>query len=410
MSHLEFLRRIALFADLSPEGFELLGEQSRVRTLPADTWLFHQHDRGDACYVVIRGTLRLVLEQGSSEETTVGLLGAGSFFGELSLLENEGTRAAGAITVTPSELLEIPNGAFEAILQHNPALAYNVMRRIAAHVRRSDERRLDDLRHKNRLLTDAYTALEQAQAEALRRARAARELELGRELQRKLVPNTFPVIQGAMVAAATFPAYEMSGDFYEIRTITNDVLEIVMADVCDKGAGAALVMALAKGLLMGINEAEPLATVERFNRLIRATDIEMAVITMFYAHLNLASKRLSYVRAGHDWPLHFQAQQGRVTLLEGGGMPVGIAEDAFFEQMSVQLYKNDALVFYTDGLCDARNHDGDSYGRERLISAVQAYGRLPANGLAEAILGDVRAFQAGTPPIDDLTLLVLKIV
>ena len=48
MSHLEFLRRIALFADLSPEGFELLGEQSRVRTLPADTWLFHQHDRGDA--------------------------------------------------------------------------------------------------------------------------------------------------------------------------------------------------------------------------------------------------------------------------------------------------------------------------------------------------------------------------
>ena len=90
-------------------------------------------------------------------------------------------------------------------------------------------------------------------------------------------------------------------------------------------------------------------------------------------------------------------------------MPIGITEEAFFEEMRVTLAVGDALVLYTDGLCDARNYAGEAYGRERLISAVHAYGRLPANGLADAILGDVRAFQSGTPPIDDLTLLVIKI-
>ena len=410
MSQLEFLRRIPLFADVSPEGLHMLEQQAQVRSLPADTWLFHQRDRGDACYIVISGTLRLVVEQGSAEETTLGLLGVGAFFGELSLLEPEGTRAAGAIAVVTSEVLEIPIAAFESLLHKHPELAYSVLRRVATHVRRADERRLDDLRHKNRLLTDAYTALEQAQAEALRRARAARELELGRELQRRLIPSTFPALPGLAIAAATFPAYEMSGDFYEVRQLDEGTLEVVMADVCDKGAGAALVMALAKGLLLDSQQRQPLAAVERFNHLIRSTNIEMAVITMLYSQLDLRSRVLTYVRAGHDWPIHFRASTGRVTLLEGGGMPTGIAEDAFFEEMRVQLEPGDALVLYTDGLCDARNYAGEAYGRERLISAVHAYGRLHANGLADAIIGDVRAFQAGTPPIDDLTLLVVKII
>lgn len=233
-------------------------------------------------------------------------------------------------------------------------------------------------------------------------------MELGRELQRRLVPTIFPNLHGVVIAAATFPAYEMSGDFYEVRQLSEHMLSIVMADVCDKGAGAALVMAMAKGLLLGMDQRHPLALVERFNQLIRATNLDAAVITMVYSHLDIARRRFTYVRAGHDWPLHYRAKQGRVTMLEGGGMPVGITEEAFFEEMHTDLEPGDALVFYTDGLCDARNFAGDTYGRERLISAVQAYGRLPAHGLADAILGDVRAFQSGTPPIDDLTLLVVK--
>lgn len=410
MSPLEFLRRIPLFADVSSEGLAMLEQHSRKRLIPADSWLFKQRDRGDACYVVINGTLRLVVEQGSNEETTLGLLGSEAFFGELSLLEPAGTRAAGVIAVVNSEVLEIPVAAFERLLRTHPELAFNVLRRVAAHVRRADERRLEDLRHKNRLLTDAYTALEQAQAEALRRARAARELELGRELQRRLLPQTLPTLPGLAIAAATFPAYEMSGDFYEARQINDHTLELVMADVCDKGAGAALVMALSKGLLLDTAHHSPLAAVERFNRLIRATNIEMAVITMLYAIFDMQTNVLTYVRAGHDWPLHFRAQTGRVALLEGGGMPIGIAEEAFFEEMQVVFAPGDALVLYTDGVCDARNYAADAYGRERLIAAVQAYGQLSANGLADAIISDVRAFQAGTPPIDDLTLLVVKIM
>ncbi|HEY1015822.1 MAG TPA: SpoIIE family protein phosphatase [Herpetosiphonaceae bacterium] len=406
---LDHLRRIPMFADLPPEGLTALHEQTTTRLLPADTWLFQQHDRGDACYTVLSGSIRLVLEAGSAEETTLGLLGPGSFFGELSLLEPDGTRAAGAVAVIPTEVLEIPTAAFEAMLRSQPDLAVHVLRRVASHLRRSDERRLDELRHKNVLLTEAYRALEQAQSEALRRARAARELELARELQRRLIPTTFPALPKIAIAAATFPAYEMSGDFYQLRMLDEKTVEIVMADVCDKGTGAALLMALAKGLLMTEDRLSPLEVVQRFNRLLRTTNIDAAVVTLLYAQLDLEHHVLRYVRAGHDWPIYYSTVDNYVSLLEGGGMPAGVSDEPFLEEMSAILSPGDALILYTDGLCDARNSAGASYGRDRLVSAVKAYSDLSAAGLADAILGDVRAFQGVTPPIDDLTLLVLKL-
>ena len=405
----DYFQKIPLFADVSQTGLELLHQYAQVQKVPADTWLFHQHDRGDACYIVVSGTIRLLVEHGSTEETTLGLLGPQAFFGELSLLEPDGTRAAGALAVMESEVIKIPVHAFDSLMQSHPQLAMNVLRKVATHLRRSDERRLESLRQKNRLLTEAYTALEQAQAEALRRARAARELELGRELQRRLLPTSFPQVPGLQIAAASFPAYEMSGDFYDVRLDAEQTLEIIMADVCDKGAGAALLMALTKGLLLDTQQQTPLTIIERVNHKVRTTSLEAAVITLVYAQLNPDTHSLTYVRAGHDWPIHFRAITGQVGLLEGGGMPIGISDEPFFEQVEVAFGIGDALILYTDGLCDARNNAGDSYGRERLIAAVSAYGHLAAQGLAEALLGDVRSFQNGTPPLDDLTLLVIKL-
>jgi phosphoserine phosphatase RsbU/P len=354
--------------------------------------------------------VRLVAGHGSPEETSLALLGPGSFFGELSLLEPGGRRSAGAVALTDGLLLAVPAAAFDELLRHHPAVALNVLRRVAANQRQSDARAIRDLRHKNSELTAAYEALHAAQAEALRRARMARELELARDLQHSLLPHSLPRHPLMQCSAASFAAFEMSGDFYDLQ-LAGDMLTLVMADVCDKGAQAALLMAFTKGLLQAAQTGNtpPLEVARRTNSLLCATGVQGAVVTLVYATLDLASGRLRYARAGHEWPLHYRAADASVMPLEAAGMPLGIDLDAVLDEGEVVLARGDALLLYTDGLTEARAPRGAEYGRDRLMAAVQAYGHLDAAALADALLHDVRAWQADTPPSDDVTLLVVQL-
>jgi phosphoserine phosphatase RsbU/P len=404
------LARTTMFAGLAAPDLAALAERVRETPLAAGTWLFQQGDLGDGCYVVVSGLVRLVVGRDSPEETHLGLLGRGSFFGELSLLEPGGRRGAGAVAIEDATLLMIPAAAFDELLNQHPTVALSVLRRVASNQRRADERAISDLRLKNAELMAANAALEAAQAEALRRARVARELELARDLQRSLLPSTLPAHPRLRCSAASFPAFEMSGDFFDLR-LDDDLLTVVMADVTDKGAKAALVMALTKGLLLASagEEAAPLAVVQRTNRLLFATGVAGAVVTLVYARLDLARGGLRYVRAGHEWPLHYQRSSRSVVPIESPGMPLGIDEDALLEEGETQLAPGDALIFYTDGMTEARSPDNEEYQRERLAAAVRAYGHLPAEQMAEALLNDVRAWQGGVPPHDDLTLLVVQL-
>jgi sigma-B regulation protein RsbU (phosphoserine phosphatase) len=406
----QVLARSTIFGELAEADLAALAERVHLLSLAAGDWLFQQGDLGDACYVVATGLVRLVVGQGSAEETHLGLLGPGGFFGELSLIEPEGRRGAGALALEACTLLTIPAAAFDGLLRQHPAVALNVLRRVAANQRRADARAISDLRQKNAELTAAYAALEAAQSEALRRARVARELELARDLQASLLPSELPNYPGLRCSAASFPAFEMSGDFFDAR-IEGASLTVLMADVADKGAKAALVMALTKGLLLATPEerSAPLDVVQRANRLLCATGVAGAVVTLVYATLDLERHMLRFVRAGHEWPLHYQRATGLVSALEAPGMPLGIDEDALLEEGEAHLHAGDALVFYTDGLTEARSPWNEEYQRERLMAAVRAYGHLPAQAMAEALLGDVRAWQGSAPPNDDLTLLVVQL-
>ena len=242
-------------------------------------------------------------------------------------------------------------------------------------------------------------------------SKAAQELALAGRIQEGLLPRESPFLPGWQLAAILEPARETSGDFYDFIRLENGRLGIVIADVSDKGAGAALYMTLTRTLLRTYAAAHPdnpVAALRAVNqRVLDETDTGMFA-TVFYGILNAETGELEYVNAGHHPPLFLSADAGQaVQPLAGNGMALGIIEDARWGSQSVRIEPGDTLLLYTDGVVDALNPEGESFGLDRLLAGAAARRGATAPDMQQAILTSVHRFVGEAPRFDDLTLMVV---
>lgn len=245
-------------------------------------------------------------------------------------------------------------------------------------------------------------------ARALAHGQAAQELAVAARIQSGLLPARVPTLPGWEIAAVLEPARQTSGDFYDFIPLPGGHLGLVVADVADKGAGAALYMALSRTLLRSCaaeHPALPAQTLRAVNeRILAETDTGMFV-TMFYGVLDPATGRLTYCNAGHNPPylLNYSGQRG----LTRTGMALGVVADAALEQATVQIRPGEALIIYSDGVTDAQGTAGEIFGDERLLAAAQTCLGLSAQEMQERILLGIRSFVEGAQPFDDLTLMTV---
>lgn len=242
-----------------------------------------------------------------------------------------------------------------------------------------------------------------------------RELEIGREIQRGFLPEALPTAPGWDLAARFRPARQVAGDFYDAFWMPADgdgrQMGLVVADVCDKGVGAALFMALFRSLLRAGAQAPPGGDLLRVARTVNdyiATTHDRANMfaTVFLGALDPATGRLRYVNAGHDAPLVAGADGGR-RRLEPTGPALGLMPEVPFDLAETTLAPGDTLGAFTDGASDAQAPDGAFFGEARLLDLLAA----PAAS-ADALLGAVENALAvhahGAEPFDDVTLLAVR--
>jgi sigma-B regulation protein RsbU (phosphoserine phosphatase) len=249
----------------------------------------------------------------------------------------------------------------------------------------------------------------------------AQELALAGEVQFSFLPRSLPDIAGWQVAAALEPARETSGDFYDFIHLPEGRLGIVMADVSDKGAAAAMYMALSCTLIRTYameQHRQPERVLSEVNRRLLADTESYQFVTMVYGILDPESGTLSFCNAGHNSPYLFRRGAGvgetdAVQALGGTGPALGILPDQHWEQEAVQLAPGDVLVLYTDGITEARNSEKALFEDQRLLEAVKACVATPssqtpsAEGVQAAILAAVHRFVGDAPQSDDITLSVI---
>lgn len=275
-------------------------------------------------------------------------------------------------------------------------------------------RTVDSLPAVQALASQIATALYRAQvyAETLASQKMAQELEFAGRIQASFLPEQVPAVTGWQISAGLIPARQTAGDFYDFIPLEDGHLGLLVADVADKGTGAALYMALSRTLLRtyALQYPEQPAEVLRWaNERILADTRANQFVTVFYAVLDPASGELVYANAGHNPALHLFANgNGSHRAYIRTGPPLGIFGGLTWEQANTRLLPGEALLLYSDGVTEAQNDGQELFGEQRLLAAAQSHRAADSAGMQAAILAAVHDFVAGAAQFDDITLMVVQ--
>jgi phosphoserine phosphatase RsbU/P len=235
-----------------------------------------------------------------------------------------------------------------------------------------------------------------------------REFEEARLIQRGLLPTTIPQVNGVQLAVAWQPANGVGGDCFDTLAF-GPVVGISIADIAGKGLPAALLMSNLQAAVRAFAQESvpPSSICGSVNRLLCRNMASGRFATFCYARVDAPGGRIVFSNAGHNPPLLVR-KNGSLERLSDGGTVLGVFPDTSYDQGEMPLEAGDRLLFYTDGITEARNAAGDEYGEEKLAAAALACRTDSAEIMKDALLADVNAF-TGSHFDDDATLIVVGI-
>jgi serine phosphatase RsbU (regulator of sigma subunit)/putative methionine-R-sulfoxide reductase with GAF domain len=247
------------------------------------------------------------------------------------------------------------------------------------------------------------------QKEMVVRERLETEVQLARQIQQTFLPESLPEFPEWELAARWKTARQVGGDFYDVFNLPDNKLGLFIADVSDKGVPAALFMALTRTLVRAavIETVTPAEALRRVNELLVPDTQQGMFVTAVYAVLDMNNRELTYVNAGHNPPLWVRSD-GSMESLTRTGVALGAAEGMTYGQRVIPLGKDDCILFYTDGLTESYNIDGEFFGETRLEEALKANHCSSAHELIDVVEKSLIDFVQDMPPADDLTMLVLR--
>src|SRR5215208_6974723 len=244
-------------------------------------------------------------------------------------------------------------------------------------------------------------------AEARERERIEQELQVARQIQQELLPETIPELEGWRIAAYYEPAREVGGDFYDFLEFPDGRIGLVVGDATGHGMPAALVMATTRGMLRAVVQSleSPGEVLARVNEALVADIPSSMFVTCFYGVLDPANGHMSYANAGHNLPC--RQHNGQAEELRARGMPLGLIPGMRYEQKETILASGDSTLFYSDGLVEAHDPQGEMFGFPRLRELVAGHGE--ERSLGDFLMGELYSFVGeGWEQEDDITLLTLK--
>jgi len=239
--------------------------------------------------------------------------------------------------------------------------------------------------------------------------RLTQELEIAKQVQAKLFPQKLPQLKTLQYAGSCIQARDVGGDYYDFLSLGRERLALVIADTSGKGIGAALLMANLQANLRSqsaIALGQPQRFLRSVNQLFYENTTESAYATLFFAEYNDKTRLLRYANCGHHSPVLLS--NNSVERLDSTCTVLGLFKEWHCSIEERQLLPGDILALYTDGVTEAFNPEGEEFGEQRLIEALQRNRERPSQALLAAIVDEVQQFSSREVQHDDITLVVAK--
>jgi len=258
-------------------------------------------------------------------------------------------------------------------------------------------------------------------AEAIEGAHIAEQMRLAGVIQRRMIPEKAPLIPGLDVASTYIPCFDVGGDLYSFFQLRENSIYVVIADVIGKGIPAAIIMSSFRGAVQAyVDSVRDIPAhcdkqdksdchkdiINRINKMACNECRDGEFITMFHAAIDVGDMTLTYCNCGHEPTVLIR--DGQIIELEKGGLVLGVDPQAEYEVETIGLKDDDCLLFYTDGLIDAANFDGELWGRERMLKTAKKFTAGSAEQMIKNMLGYRRRFVGLTRQIDDTSIVVVK--
>jgi len=240
-----------------------------------------------------------------------------------------------------------------------------------------------------------------------------REMEIAKDIQMGLLPSSLPDLDTVSIAGLCVPAHEVGGDYYDFINRDNQTYDLVIADVSGHNIGSALIMAEARTFIHARIDSirQPAEMLQALNSyFLKDLDRSDLFVTMFYLQFCPEDHHLLYSNAGHNTPLIWRHKTQSIELLDAEGLIFGIKRNIIFEQKTTYLEAGDILLLYTDGIIEAENSDKDFFGTDRLGKLLEECTELTPQETIDRIMSQVRIFTGMRHFIDDITLVVMKVL
>lgn len=248
--------------------------------------------------------------------------------------------------------------------------------------------------------------------QSIEKERLEKELDVAREIQNKILPSRDPEFNKLSISSVFIPAFEVGGDYYDYFEISKNKFAFIIADVSGKGISAAFIMAEVKGIFSSLSRMleSPKEILIKANEILQQTLNKKNFVSALYGIIDFDKEFIRFSRAGHCPAI--LVRNGLIETFKPSGIGLGLTNNNLFEryleEIKIDFKENDIIVFYTDGITEAKNKEFEDFGEQRFSEILIEHSNKSVNQIANEVIKDVTLFSRDHSQYDDITLVIFK--
>jgi serine phosphatase RsbU (regulator of sigma subunit) len=404
MDIVKILQKVPLFSGLDLQLLNTLISLFEEQNFPPEAKILREGEFGDSMYIIIEGLVDVTKYNDEGNEIFITQLSTGSYFGEVALIDNQ-PRSANINAKENTTVLRLRKSVFEKMLLEEKTFAINFYRNCLNETLTRMRETATNLTSSKTVLNRKSTRLDQLDAD-LSDAKMIQDYFISRDqLSSECIEK-----HGIRQTHIYKPYLEVGGDFLNLKAISEDKVGFIISDVMGHGISAALATGvLRSGFTIFSKEYgdQPITLMEKLNAHIY--DIFTSLFaTGYYALLDMKSSTVELCKGGHMHPMIWKSAEKNLTEVNLPGPGLGIIPKAKFETITIKVNKGDKMLFYTDGIIEQRNKEGEMFGHERLEEAYIRFCRDDDQAIVQSIYQEFNAFCDKCELQDDVTLFLLE--